>query len=511
MELYLPINSKVSPTDLASLKKSHSERDFVIFDEKLKLVLRTGSNEYITGLTVWINDARVLQSTEMDTLFNKLTTDNDVTVWEMKSNVSSDFMFRSSVVMNNGFNNYIRFIVRYSASAKDNGETYKEDSPIQYLADEDDILSSFEPIYSWPITTPSSRTNKTAQEPKPKPQESSDNVKSTIQEQEDLTKELEYPIFSLLNMRLRNTSIKSQNCILSSLDFQTSKMSTQLHEKYFSSQKSSMNLFFKDVIYELIDNKSHIRVDPLCPLKLPFASYLHDSFNICFKLPIISPLNPPHRVRISLIYELRFPKDTNQPIIPVITRWETEVTLKKQVPTLPSSTSPVTNNSNAASTSFLSIPKFYGLSSSRFSVQSSTSTTSLVNNQLNNVKFKFLNNNLKVTKGEKFTLRLQIINSSSSSLDLVVYYNNKTPTNASLSLEKQFQLRKKFSKITEGIILLSNDYKIPIVGPNESYFVDLRFIGIMSGYYSTLAGLKVLDLKSNELIEVGLGASILIQ
>ena len=190
-----------------------------------------------------------------------------------------------------------------------------------------------------------------------------------------------------------------------------------------------------------------------------------------------------------------------------------------------------TNNVNFGGLNNL---RFGGISSSRFSL-GAASTTSLVNSKLSNVKFKFINNNIKVVKGEKFTMRLQIINSSSSPLDLVVYYNNTinptssvtNPRNNSginnygmnnggvtippLSLETQYQLHKKHSKIAEGIILLSNDYKIPVVPPRETYFVDLRFIGIMSGYYGTLSGLKVLDLNTNELIEVGNGASVLIQ
>jgi hypothetical protein len=89
--------------------------------------------------------------------------------------------------------------------------------------------------------------------------------------------------------------------------------------------------------------------------------------------------------------------------------------------------------------------------------------------------------------------------------------NNGTIPNSPLTLENQYQLHNKYRKIAEGIILLSNDYKIPVVPPRETYFADLRFIGIMSGYYGTLSGLKVLDLNTNELIEVGNGASVLIQ
>nr|CAI6531579.1 ALI_HP1_G0023550.mRNA.1.CDS.1 [Saccharomyces cerevisiae] len=58
------------------------------------------------------------------------------------------------------------------------------------------------------------------------------------------------------------------------------------------------------------------------------------------------------------------------------------------------------------------------VSSSRFSL-GAASTTSLVNSKLSNVKFKFINSNIKVIKGEKFTMRLQIINSSSSPLILL--------------------------------------------------------------------------------------------
>ncbi|CCD24524.1 Trs65p NDAI_0D02100 [Naumovozyma dairenensis CBS 421] len=560
MELNIPLDGSIPSANSEAIKTSHSLRKFIIFDENLKVVLRLRkkanvdlSNIVIDSLTVKINGTRVWHSIgdEVFDLILPESTDDEL-IWEMKSNISTDHMFRSSVVMNNGSSNNIIVVVKYSykqAAYSENNISQEKNIATENEEElENGILESFEPTYSWHQSKKSNMKN--IQEEPAKGTEKlaiTGGGKGLVTRNEVV--QLQYPIFSLLNMRLRNASIKSQSSILSSLDFQTSNMSMQLADIYFKNQ-SEFELFFKDVIFELIDQNGQIKLDHISNFEIPFKATLYDSFSICYKLPLIprSPssnnttlpningsstsgffsssassmlLPSTHRVRVTLIYELNLPHERTK--IPIMTKWETDVTLKKQ-PTVP-------NNSMLTNTQ----KRFYGVatSSSRFSIQS---TTSLVNNKVNNVKFKFINNNLKVLKGEKFTLRLQIINSSSTALNLVVYYNNTVSNNPStmtttsagnmkgtnnferfptpgikLSLEKQIEMRRLNTQSSQGIILLSNDYNIPVIGPQESYFVDLRLIGIMSGYYSNLSGLKILDLNSNEVIEVGMGASVLVQ
>ncbi|CAB4255285.1 similar to Saccharomyces cerevisiae YGR166W TRS65 Subunit of TRAPPII, a multimeric guanine nucleotide-exchange factor for Ypt1p [Maudiozyma barnettii] len=552
MECYIPLDSTISNTDYEALNESHNKRQFVIFDEQLKLVLHSTNNSdddrnvALKSFSVWINDSMMLESTDMS-LFDVDATQN---CWIMKPTVCAEQLFRSTVVMNNAYDNNIKFKVQYGSIDRKSNGTIKNSKHENTDDEENEYLPNFEPIHIW-----SQVHNKNDMSIAPVKEEEPTNgdqevttLISSTEEPEELT--LEFPIYSLLNMRLRNTSLHSKQHIISSLDFQTSKAATQLSDRYsMTNGNNTLEFKFDEVRYSLLDRNSHIRLDPIVPLEIPFKAQTHDSFSICYKLPLLnnSSNNIPHRVRVKLIYKIII--SMNQELkacLPVLTSWETDVTIKK----------PVDNSvlSRVASTSVLSTPKlvsnskrfpslathlnhsignFPTTSNGNLLYNSSNnlqqnSMTSLINNKMDNVKFKFLNNNLQVMKGEKFHMRLQIVNSSNIPLDLVVYYNNNK--NSSLALgssgsngnninnsfatlppTKQYQIYRKFSKVTEGIILLSNDYKVPIIQPKQTYFVDLSFIAIMSGYYSTLSALKVLDLQTNELIEVGLGASILVK
>ena len=540
MECYIPIDGTIDNLDYDSLKRSHENRQFIIFDEQLKLILYSNNQPKtkLVSLNVWINDSLMLECTNTDSLFDTIDDDTKQT-WIMKPNVCADNLFRSTVVMNNAYDNHIKFIFEYQNM---NDETGNDIPTNDQDTDETVYMESFEPIYMWSKHEDQKETMQATQS------NISQEKITTIpmkQEHDNVEKlSLEFPIFSLLNMRLRNTSLDNKQQIISSLDFQTSKAATQLANKY--SNKNQMEFKFDEVLYELVDRNSHIRLNPIIPLEIPFRAFTHDSFSICYKLPLVSNQGPynatPHRVRIKLIYKILLNYDiessSQQVILPVLTSWETDVTIKK-----PTDHSVL---SRVASTSVLSTPKLIN-NSKRFPslathlnysnanismnsnlnnsnwIQQQNSMTSLVNNKTETVKFKFLNNNLQVSKGEKFHMRLQIVNCSNAPLDLVVYYNNNknsslalgstgnNSTFATLPPTKQYQIYRKFSKVTEGIILLSNDYKVPMIQPKETYFVDLSFIAIMSGYYSTLSALKVLDLQTNELIEVGLSASILVK
>lgn len=542
MDCFIPLDSSIPSNDYESLKESHKQRDFIIFDEQLKIVLHISdpkSNITLNNFTVWINDAMMLESNDWS-LFDKL--DNAGT-WVMKPNVYSEDLFRSTVVMNNGNDNHIKFKFKCSVTSSVTVESQSDDTSNELKPEvediEDEFLPSFEPIYYWSQENgPAISKHEKAENKEEIDEGVNGNGNGNLEnnENEDVKEEiitLEFPIYSLLNMRLRNISLTSNQYIVSSLDFQTSKATTQLSDRYTKKVTNGKPLQFQfdEVLYELLDRNSHIKLEPIIPIDIPFKALTHDSFSICYKLPLVDASiadSNPHRVRVKLIYKVLMTlyQDTDHPLsieLPVLTAWETDVTIKK-----PTSSA----LSRVPSTSALSTPRLFGMSKTFGSGSSvyaysnnnlfQSSVNSLVNNKLNNVKFKFLNNNLQVSKGNKFHMRLQIVNSSNLPLDLVVYYNNNKnstlglgSTNNSnslsnLSLMKKYQIFRKFSKVTEGIILLTNDYKIPLIKPRETYFVDLSFIAIMSGYYSTLSALKVLDLQTNELVEVGLGASILV-
>lgn len=491
MECYIPLDNSIPSDNVLSNKESHKLRKFVIFDEDLKIILHVENSKAVRPhqFSVWINDAKVYQSPLIDS-FNPV--DKDDSIWELKADICAHNLFRSSVVMNNGYNNQIKFCVEYADGIIQREEDLQVNGETNASEEEGEFLTAFEPVSSWDTSS----TKSTVRETKPDSPKEEGKIQSMT---------LKYPIFSLLNVRLRNSLLKSRHFIISSLDFQTSKASVQFGKQFLSSANSTkpFQMDFEEVLYELVDRGSHFGLDPICPFSVPFRAAAYDSFSLSYKLPLIpgsSTNTTPHRVKITLKYRLII--DDMPQRLPIITTWETDVTLKR----------PIGNSAISQASSAISTPRLYGISP-RMSMLGST--TSFVNNKLNNVKFKFINSKITVTKGEKFTMRLQIINSSSSSLDMVVYYNNKiSPPNyssSSLPLEKQYQLYKRYRKITEGIILLSNDYKVPIIGSNETYFVDLDFIGIMSGYYSTLSGLKIVDLETNELIEIGLGASVLVQ
>ena len=565
MDCYIPLDSTIPAGDTAALSESHGKRQFVVFDEQLQIVLAatSGAPLHLQQFKVWINDSVMLD--DDGALFEGVP--GAPGRWAIRPHVCADRLFRSTVVMNNGLQNTIRFQFKYSEVK--GSEDVQEDTEEPALDDSDEYLPSFEPIYYWsdetaggPRKPPSiSEADETGTLHKERiPMQREDSVRITplndSQAQSPLdsakaspvhTLTVEFPIFSLLNMRLRNTALTKQQHIVSSLDFQTSKAATQLSTKLNGSDSNGhpLEIQFDEVRYELLDRNSHITLAPMVPLAIPFTAHTHDSFCICYRLPLLDPSAPntsPHRVRIKLRYRVRLPRegDITVPCIelPVLTSWETDVTVKR----------PASNTlSRVASTSVLSTPKLFSASKRLTSAATASalllgsgsvygsnsnflqgSAHSVVASKLDDVKFRFLNHKVRVRKGEKFHMRLQIVNSSQSVLDLVVYYNNNKNTSlamggasatlpsapgslASLPPTKQYQIYRKYTKVTEGIILLSNDYKVPLIQPKETYFVDLSFIAIISGYFATLSALKVLDLQTNEVIEVGLGASILVE
>lgn len=505
MECFIPTErgivtgGVVDEVTLDKLRSSKQDRLFVIFDECLEIYFYLkGKNLSINSISIWINEAIVLESSEQN-IFTQIECHEGVLL-RLEESTYARKIFRSSVVMTNGYNNKVRLVVRYgekSVIKRLNGISLQEEEEERDSSD-DEMLTSFEPVYSL-LPSDDSELEKVSSTTVTKADD--EGIGSEDQNQKDEIFELEYPIYSLINMRLRNTALEQISSIISCLEFQTSKAAESLISKHYTSESFSMH--FDRVSYNLVNRKAQTEIEPVSKFTMPFEVYLRDSYSINYKLPLLQNNQIyPHHVRINLKYELVI----GDKRFPVNTIWETDIALKRPVnPNLIPNASSSTLAVNQSAKPFGVSPRLSA---------TAVSTPSLLYNKLKNVKFSILNNNLKVDMGKKFVLRLQIINTSPVPLDLVVYYNNQSPViqnSSNMTLDRQIQLYKKYKKITEGIILLSNDYKIPIIDPHETYFVDLSFIAIMPGYYQSLAGLKLLDLKTNELIDIGTGASILVQ
>lgn len=549
-------------------------RQFILFDEHFTIHLWRDNNDEtrnvtmddlkLTKFTVWINEAIMIQGNALE-YFELMEPGH----WCMKDEVCQEQLFRSSVVMNNGYDNVIKFQIKYAidgvvVSDESEGHSTPNSLDQDYIHE---FLPSFEPVYTWQTTNTS------------KP--SSRDITPPVEDAEILSKQeteplkgistseqiidFQYPVYSLLNMRLRNSNLKSQYCILTSLDFQTSRSLIQLCAK-FNIPINETRLIFNMVKLELINKrsyneKSHIEIPTIelnnsSNYEFPLVALPHDSFSMAYKLPPLTPDDvvkdhenidmKPHRVMVTLNYIVEL---NNGMKLPIITRWETDVTIKRKpcrdlignggnlksshtngngillnnnatlsrISTISISSTARFHNNTASNTNQNRLSGYKPGSSSLSQLQSINTTSPL----FNNIKFKFMNDTIIVNSGDTFTLRLQITNLSPQPLDLVIYYNNQTPTAQSTNsvartivplqtLEKKTVWIQKQRQIAEGLILLTNDYKVPLIQSHESYFVDLSLVAIRSGYYSTLNALKLLDLKTQECVEIGRAVSVLV-
>lgn len=592
MQYSVPLNT----TDWVDQEKN--KRQFIFFDEHFTIHLwfhkyhqeTNDSKQVILGnFTVWINEAILIQGPTLD-YFKELSKNH----WVLKENICSNYIFKSNVVMNNGYDNIIRFQVNYhinkdvftdsdssTISAKGDLEsTVQQQSELSLNDDPDDsILPSFEPVYIWDQTRTTKNINKHVAL-----QNGTHHLGqvSNCPNTEPHLLEFQYPIYSLLNMRLRNSHLKSQYCILTSLDFQTSRSLTHLCNKY-SIPLDGTHFKFDLIKLELINKESinthdsHIEIKSVNDQEFqnktkdraPLIVYPYDSFSMAYKLPpplisndpyrMTQDFNDdenldikPHRVRITLKYLVHLDTDLQ---FNILTKWETDITIRRKLngrdPLTGSNTGQLIQMANQANgsnvllnnsatlsristISLCSVAKFsnsamVNSTQNRFSgyktgqlVQQQQQQQQIIVNPYNsNIKFKFVNDTMTAESGSKFILRLQITNMSSQPLDSVIYYNNQSPTSITQSinmpynglqtLERKATWIQRQRQMTEGLILLSNDYKVPIINPHESYFVDLSFVAIRAGYYSTLNALKLIDLKTQECIEIGRAVSVLVK
>lgn len=452
-----------------SLETGDARRPFIVFDEAIELYVVVQPAFAVQAFTVYINDNQLV-SLAFDDCFHR---HGDANTYVLNSDIFRDYLFRSSIVMNNGHNNSILFKFAY------HNTTIATPSPPSHgKNDSDEYLEPFQQVCSWnahadPALALSSLP--------------------TSAPVDLLQFQREYPIYSLLNMRLRNTNLKS-NVVLTSLDFQNSKQLAQLIDKYFPANSDYLLTFTTIELYLLDKNNysnEHSAISPIEPLQLPLTITGTDSYSLIFKLPFVTRTNK-LKFKVILEYSLLI----HQQRFSINTSWETDMTQKKPLNTSSSATSSSTNLLNTSNLQLnMPTPRLYGGNISRFI------NNTIINNKLNDVILKFMENDVVVQKGKEFQMVLQIINNSHLPLDLVVYNNNilqQDPATTSTTGQQ------------DGIILLSNDYKIPIILPLETYFVNISFVPILNGFYQNLQGLKLLDLESNELIELGNSISILV-
>ncbi|SCU97164.1 LAMI_0F09098g1_1 [Lachancea mirantina] len=455
MRILLPLD-KAGHSDVGKLSASASERQLVIFDEDLRIFLHGKQNETTDRITIYINDATVFQCRNCDNALKLVGTG----LWELHKALIKDKVFSSNLVMNNGHKNVIKIVVQWhSSSLSVNSSTFSQD---------DDYLPSFVAL-----------TNASPVRALPK----DEFIK------ESLTTELSYPIYALLNVRLKNAAISSKQQLFSSLDFQGSKSCETVAQKHALSEVKLSIDFIK---YELVDNFFTKELPPLCPVAFPLEIRRWDGFSINYCLPQTKSFDT-HRVKIQLGYRV----SVEPHVFSIHTCWETEVAPKKNAaPAVFPSQPP----SVACTPVFSSIPKFTG------------SSSTLVPSRLASVKFKFLCTTVVSVRNSNFTLSLQIMNSSNFPLDMVVYQTNVSARpQGQLTLEKEYRLYKKWTKVGESLILISNDYKVPVIQPSETFCLDLNFLSLASGFFQTIPGLKILDLNSQEIVNIGGALSILIK
>lgn len=441
MELFLPLPCDL--LDLSNIKTFHEKREFVAFSEDLFMVINYNKSKHkFKELTVSINDALVFRSTDQDIWIS--ISDN---LFYLKKDIVREHIFGTHMVMNNGHQNRFEIVIYYEIIVLTG-------SSVNKVEDVDYILPSFEPVT--PYVTPSLS-------------EQHNNLFERIN--------LNYPIYSLLNIRLRHISLRTKKVLLSSLDLQVSKALLKLLK--------DPEILIKSANYRLIDELSKIDIESISKVNFPLPLKVYDSYSINYELP--QTIEQPHRVCMTIQYQL-----LGSYVFDITTSWETNILDKRiQYQMHPSPIKRVLSHN--------SVP-FSSQFNYKYQSQNSSTTSSLVQYKLSNVNFKFLNNSIITQQGEMFTINLQINNFSKHDLNLVAYYSQTSD-----------YLTKKKMVTVDGIILLSNDYRIPIISPGETYEIELECIGIIKGYYCSLNGLKVVDLDTKEVIEINQEISVLIQ
>ncbi|AAS54800.1 AGR310Cp [Eremothecium gossypii ATCC 10895] len=452
MELLLPVSdSGPEARELSSLRGLHESRHFLIFDENLPIYLHYDPQSYEwRGLVIRINETVMFEGRDRS-IWRVCGEDN---VWKLDPEIVRERLFHSNVVMNNGNRNRITLHVLYTE--KGMGATI--------VPGQEKTLPCFEALAE---------------------QELKAMVVDSAPEKEA---SLSYPIYSLLNVRLRNFTLPTKSIVLSSLDFQASKSFCELV------RDPQISISF--IKYELVDGVSAVSLAPMCSTKFPLVMSQYDSFSIIYRL--VENKQRSQRIRITIEYQLT----SDAHVYPVVTSWDTEVSSRRMGAGTAVYQPPSQSNTTYTTPYAASVP-FFGnvLTSSANHLESTVSLHQQIQPKFNaNVSFTFFEPAVLVSVGRKFTLRLLVSNSSQCAINLVVYYS-------SIRAKETHDMRRR--RQYEGIVLLSNDYKVPIIYPGETYELELHCIAFIPGYYHHLRGLKVVDLDTKAVQEIGHSISIL--
>ncbi|AMD22164.1 HGL176Wp [Eremothecium sinecaudum] len=459
MKLLVPISDLdlSLETPLEELETLHCSRRFVIFDENLPVYLHYNPTSCKPKkLTVNINEAVVYEGS--DASIWKAAGPPGFRLWKLDEQLIRNKIFHTNLCMNNSNKNRMTLKLEYQ------------------VIDENEVPTTF---------VPDNEILPTFKQLKLHEKRPNDVVNENVLKEEFVS----LPIHTLLTMRLRNLTLSSRNTILSSLDFQASMAICEFIP--------DPEMMISSIRYELVDDISSVVVYPMWEIEFPLTVTKFDSHSINYQLP--ENKNRPHRVRITVEYQLK----REHQMHPIVTVWDTEVSLRKTIQTLretslalPSQPSTGYTTPYIGSTaSFAGPGGFQRYSSSASCLHQSGLKLG------SGVTFKIRDLKEPVPCGREFPLILQIDNASTFSLNLVIYYS-------SVRAQQSQDIRLKMNY--EGIILLSNDYKVPPIAPGETYEVELNCIGIIPGYYHNLRGLKVVNLDTNEVIHIGRNVSITI-
>ncbi|AGO11987.1 AaceriAGR310Cp [[Ashbya] aceris (nom. inval.)] len=452
MELLVPVSdSRPKVQELSQLRSLHESRLFLIFDENLDIYIHFDPESYEwRGLVIRINETIMFEGRDMS-VWKACGACN---VWKLDPKIVRERLFHSNVVMNNGNRNRITLHVQYAE--KGTGETtvlgQEETLPcFEVLAEQERKAMAFDPAPEKEVS-------------------------------------LSYPIYSLLNVRLRNFTLPTKSIVLSSLDFQASKSFCELVR--------NPQIIISSIKYELVDGVSAVSMAPMCPTTFPLVMSQYDSFSIIYRL--VENKQRSQRIRITIEYQLT----SGAHVYPVVTSWDTEVSSRKSGAGTSVYQPPSQPNTTYTTPYAASVP-FFGnsLTPNANHFESTVSLHQQIQPKFNaNVSFTFFEPAVVVSVGRKFTLRLLVSNSSQYALNLVVYYS-------SMRAQEIHDLRRR--RQYDGIVLLSNDYKVPIIYPGETYELELHCIAFIPGYYHRLRGLKVVDLDTKAVQEIGHSISIL--
>ncbi|KAL2708930.1 Beta-glucan synthesis-associated protein KRE11 [Kluyveromyces marxianus] len=426
-ELVLPLGPYSIEKD--SIKLSNDvNRSFIIFGEELPLFITSSTPlvDRLQSLRVDLKEASLV----IDENTNEFIKHND-NVWEVNPSFIKNSVFNSDYLLsNNGQQGRIKFTLKYKKNHTNSNSSIKS-----YEEDTDGFLPSFKPLNDHDVT-PSAYLEK--------------------QEQPDYNIIIvEYPMFSLMNMRLRNVSIRSNRNsnttqVISSLDL-------QLVRKFGDLFPGERHVVVEDLSYKLCDGNFEFEIKPLEEMiQFPLQVKRQDAYTINYNLQDSS-----RQVKVTIIY-------TIGSHYRIHTSWKTEVCLGRSAP------SKSVVSSNASTPTFIQPPK----------VQ--------LPRVLTQAHFTFLQSKIKAKKGHPFTLSLQIENTTARTLNLVVYHKPKTP-------------------LAQTVVLISNDLKLPLLFPGTTFKCDLELIAISTGYHHHMKGLKILDLDALETIDLGVSLSLLIE